>query len=266
MVTKISTRIIISGCYGRMGQAIARLSVTMSDIDIKGALERKGCNEIGEDYGSSLNLERGHGAGILISDDAQRTIEQGDVVIEFTRPDVTLEHAQVAAALQKPMVIGTTGFNDKELAELQKIANTIPIVFGPNMSIGVNVLFGLVKDAALRLGLSYDVDVVESHHRHKKDAPSGTAKRIAEVLASARNVSKDRIAIDSIREGEIVGDHKIRFSGPHDRLEISHHAESRDVFAQGALEAALFIVSQKPGWYEMADVLNSRLKRKEVNA
>ena len=251
-------KLVISGCCGRMGQAIARCALQDSAFSIGAALEASGHEAIGRDLGAVLG--RPSGVGVQVSDDARGAMSQGDMVIEFTSPDVTVAHAQLAQQLRKPMVIGTTGLSEAQRETLRAASKTIPIVFSPNMSLGVAVLFELAQAAAQRLGPSYDVEVVESHHRQKKDAPSGTAKRLAEVLASARKQVSGTIPIHAIRAGDIVGDHTVILAGPAERLELTHRAHSRDVFAQGALRAAQFIVGQKPGLYDMSDVLRGETR------
>ena len=195
--------------------------------------------------------------GIKIDGDARAAVSKGDVLIEFTTPDVTVGHVQLAQELRKPIVIGTTGLSEAQQGTLRVAANTIPIVFSPNMSLGVNVLFELAQIAAQRLGSSYDVEIVEGHHRAKKDAPSGTAKRLAELVASARKQPTNAVPVHAIRAGDIVGDHTVILAGPSERLELTHRAHSRDVFARGALKAAQFVVSQKPGLYDMLYVLKA---------
>ena len=249
----MAIRLVISGCCGRMGQAIARLALQDSFFSLGAALEVAGHEAIGRSAVAVL----GHpSAGELkVVDDARAAISQGDVVIEFTAPDVTVAHAQLAQQLRKPMVIGTTGLSADQQEVLRAASKTIPIMFSPNMSVGVNVLFELAQVAAQRLGPAYDVEIVESHHRHKKDAPSGTAKRLAEVLAAARSQRADAIQIHAIRAGDIVGDHTVVFAGSAERFELTHRAHSREVFAQGALRAARFVANQKPGLYDMSHVL-----------
>jgi 4-hydroxy-tetrahydrodipicolinate reductase len=187
--------------------------------------------------------------------DARAAIGRGDVVIDFTLPEATVANVQVAQELRKPMVIGTTGLSDAQLAILKSASRVIPLVISPNMSVGVNVLFELVQVAAQRLGDSYDAEVVESHHRHKKDAPSGTAKRLAELLASSRKQPTGSVPVHAIRAGDIVGDHTVILAGSSERLELTHRAHSREVFAQGALRAAGFVATQQPGLYDMSHVL-----------
>jgi len=194
---------------------------------------------------------------VKVTDDARAAISQGDVLIEFTLPEATVEHAQIAQQLGKPMVIGTTGLTLEHFDILYKCSRDIPIVVSPNMSIGVNVLFELVKVAAQQLGLAYDVHVIESHHSKKKDAPSGTAKELAKKIAEGRQVHSKSIPVSSVRVGDIVGDHTVVFAGSSERLELTHRAHSREVFAQGALRAAKFIVNQSPRVYDMSDVLQA---------
>ena len=236
-----------------MGQAVARCALAEGAFTVAAALEASGHAAIGREYGALLGIS--NGAAVQIGSDAKAAMGRGDVVIEFTSPEATVAHAAVAQQLHKPMVIGTTGLSEDQQAALRATAKTIPIVFSPNMSLGVNVLFELAQTAARRLGVAYDVEVVESHHRQKKDAPSGTAKRLAEALASARKQPSGSIPVHAIRAGDIVGDHTVILAGPAERLELTHRAHSREVFAQGALRAAQFIVTQSPGLYDMSHVL-----------
>ena len=240
-----------------MGREIA--TIALQDFDsiftLGAALEVPGHEGSGKDYG--IVLGRPHTLGVSVSTDAKAAINHGDVLIEFTAPEVTVEHVQLAQELRKPMGIGTTGLSESQRSVLQTASKTIPIVFSPNMSLAVNVLFELAQLAAQRLGLGYDVEVVENHHRHKKDAPSGTAKRLMEVIAAARKQSPDTVPVHAIRAGDIVGDHTVILAGPAERLELTHRAQSREVFARGALKAAQFVVTQKPGLYDMSHVLGS---------
>ncbi|MBI3011556.1 MAG: 4-hydroxy-tetrahydrodipicolinate reductase [Candidatus Omnitrophica bacterium] len=252
----MAIRLVISGCCGKMGQAIARRALADSAFSLVAALEAPGHAAIGRDYGAVLGQPVG-AAVLLVVAGTRQALSRGDVIIEFTSPEATVAHAQFAQELRKPMVIGTTGLSDVQMETLRLAAKAIPIVVSPNMSVGVNVLFELAQLAAQRLGLSYDVEVVESHHRHKKDSPSGTAKRLAELLASARKGSSDSIPVHAIRAGDIVGDHTVVLAGPSERLELTHRAHSREVFAEGALRAARFVVRQPPGLYDMSHVLNS---------
>ena len=249
----MAIKLIISGCCGRMGQAIARRALADGAFSLAAVLEAPGHEAIGRDYGAILGQPGGGALRVVAA--ARQALSQGDVLIEFTTPDATVAHVHLAQNLRKPMVIGTTGLSDAQLETLRLVSKTIPLVVSPNMSVGVNVLFELAQLAATRLGFSYDIEVVESHHRQKKDAPSGTAKRLAELLASIRMQASGSIPVHAIRVGDIVGDHTVVLAGPAERLELTHRAQSREVFAQGALKAAQFVRSQRPGLYEMAHVL-----------
>jgi 4-hydroxy-tetrahydrodipicolinate reductase len=184
-------------------------------------------------------------------------LREAEVLVECTQPQPTIEHVQLAAQFHTPTVIGTTGLTEPQRAVIVEAAKAIPIVLSPNMSVGVTVLFELVELAAKRLGRPYDVDVVEAHHRAKRDAPSGTAKRLAQLLASSRTQATEAIPVHPIRAGDIVGDHTVVFAGPSERLELVHRAHSRDAFAVGALKAAQWVRAKPPGVYDMRHVLNA---------
>ena len=233
-----------------------------------GAVERKGHAAVGEDAGEVAGCGR---LGVPVTDDL--TIADGaEVLIDFTTPDATLAHLEVMAARRKAMVIGTTGFSPDQLAELRTRARPIPCVFSPNMSVGVNVMLKVLADMARTLGEEYDIEILEAHHRLKKDAPSGTALKMAQVLAKAMGRDLDAVAaygrkgmigkrkrgeigIQVIRAGDIVGDHTVLFGGMGERIELTHRAQSRDTFARGALRAARWVVKQPAGLYDMQDVL-----------
>ncbi len=255
----MTIKLTIAGCCGRMGRTIASLALQdfQDVVAVAAALEAAGHEAVGRDYGTVLG--RSSPLGLAVSADAKAAISQGDVLVEFSAPEATVAHVQLAQELRKPMVVGTTGLSDAQRAGLLSAAKVIPLVVSPNMSVGVNLLFELAQLAAQRLGASYDVEVVESHHRHKKDAPSGTAKRLAETLASARKQPASAIPVHAIRAGDIVGDHTVILAGPAERLELTHRAQGREVFAQGALKAAQFVVRQKPGLYDMSHVLRATL-------
>ena len=195
---------------------------------------------------------------IKVSDDSDFSFSNGDVLIEFTAPQATLAHRAQMEKVKKAMVIGTTGFSSAQIEQIKKAAKTIPIVLSPNMSIGVNILFGIVGEVARQLGNGYDIEIIEAHHHHKKDAPSGTAKKLAEEVASVVCKKTEEIPTHAIRAGDIVGDHTIIYAGAGERIELTHRAQSRDPFALGALRAAKFIVGQPPGLYNMQDVLRKR--------
>ena len=238
-----------------MGQAIARCALQDPTFTIVAALEASSHPATGRDYGALLGQPTP--LGVLVSSDARATMKAGEVVIEFTSPQATEANVRLAQELRKPMVIGTTGLSMEEQAAIAAAARTIPIILSPNMSVGVHVLFEVARWAAERLGREFDVEVVESHHRQKKDAPSGTAKRLAEVLAASRKQPSDAIPVHAVRAGDIVGDHTVILAGPSERLELTHRAHSREVFARGALRAARFIVRQPPGLYDMSHVLKN---------
>ncbi len=251
----MAIQLVIAGCCGRMGSRIATLALADSAFAIAGAIEGKTHPAIGQDLGLLLGSKA---LGVRVTADGHDALQHAEVLIEFTTPEATLEHVQLARQLKKPMVIGTTGLSDAQRATIVDAAKTIPIVLSPNMSVGVNLLFELVQAAAKRLGLAYDVEIVEAHHRAKKDAPSGTAKRLAEMLAASRKQSADRIPVHAVRAGDIIGDHQVIFAGPSERLELIHRAQSRDVFALGALRAARFVADERPaGLYDMTHVLQS---------
>jgi len=252
----MSIKVVVSGCCGRMGSRIAALALDNNPpFVVAGAVEAKGHSAIGQDLGSLLGKEA---IGVKVTDDVRNALQSGDVLIEFTTPAATMDHLRDAKAVKKAVVIGTTGIPEEDRELIAAFSKEIPIVFSPNMSLGVNVLFELAQTGARRLGIAYDVSIVEAHHKEKKDAPSGTAKHLQRLLAEARNPSsmvQESIPCTSIREGDIVGDHTVIFTGKAERLELTHRAQSRDVFVFGALKAAQFVVDVAPGLYSMADVL-----------
>lgn len=233
-------RLAVSGACGKMGSRIISLAEGEAGFKLVAALEAKGHPRLGEFI-----------QGVKISDNPEE-VQNADCLIEFTHPAATIEHLGFAVKYKKPMVIGTTGLSEEEKARIKTAAEKIPIVFSPNMSIGVNLLFSLVKEAAARLSDGYTVNIIEAHHTHKKDAPSGTAKKLAEIVQETAKRKAEEIK--SIREGEIVGDHRVVFDSPFDTIELSHSAKTRDIFAKGALRAAGFVVKQKPGLYDMQAV------------
>ena len=232
----------ISGCCGKMGARIHRLALMDKDLDVLLLLERKQHASVGMSF-----------EGIKVTDDIQQ-IQNCDCLIELTSPQATIEHLEICKKFSRAIVIGTTGLNEKQKAIIKKTSAEIPIVFSPNMSIGVNILFKLVKEAAEKLSKDYKVCITEAHHVHKKDAPSGTAKQLAHIIKDARK--KDINDVKSIREDEIVGDHEVIFESEKDVLKLSHSAKTRDIFAQGSLFAAKFITTKKTGLFDMQDVLS----------
>lgn len=261
-------RIAIAGAAGRMGRALIEATAETADLELSAAIEQKDSPAIGMDAGTAAGVRP---LGVKIGDD----IATGDfdVWIEFTRPEPTLEHVAHCVEAGRKIVIGTTGFDAAGREAIVRAAQRIGIVFAPNMSVGVNLCLKLLDLSARVLGSEFDVDIVEAHHRHKVDAPSGTARRMGEVIAAARGdtletamLPFDRngrrpdggIGFAVVRAGEIVGDHTALFAGPGERVEITHRAESRRTFADGALRAARWLASKDAGLYDMQDVLGLR--------
>jgi 4-hydroxy-tetrahydrodipicolinate reductase len=262
---------VVAGAAGRMGARIIQVLSASEGIRFSAALERKGHPLAGQDACMLAGLPS-QGAHAIITDDVQAALSAGEVLIDFTMPEATIEHVKACAALGKAVVIGTTGFSKEQLLEIDACARKIPCMLSPNMSIGVNLCFKILAEIATVIGNDYDMEIVEAHHRLKKDAPSGTALKMAQVLAQAvgRNLeevgvyarkgmtgerSKKEIGIQTLRGGDIVGDHTVMFAGTGERIELTHRATSRDTFAAGAVRAAKWLVSKKPGLYDMQDVL-----------
>ena len=193
-------------------------------------------------------------AGFDVNDKAEIGITACECLIDFTSPEATMEHLALCEKMKKPIVIGTTGLSEEEKAKIKEASNHIPVVLSANMSTGVNLLFKLIAEASKVLGEDYEVNIVEAHHAEKKDAPSGTAKEMARIVKSVKG--EIEIPIDSVREGEIVGEHTITFESDVDLLEITHSAKTRDIFAKGALKAAKFVAGKKGGLFTMKDVLD----------
>ena len=264
-----ATKLIITGAAGRMGNRLVSLSQESPHFSLVGATEGKGHPAIGRDIGEVA----GCGAvGVSLTEDLAAILPSADVVIDFTAPAATLHHLEQVVHESRAIVIGTTGFSPEELAKLRALACSIPCVCAPNMSVGINVLLEVVGKVAQTLGEDFDIEVIEAHHHQKKDAPSGTALKLAEALAAAmeRDLKKvgvfarhgmigerkpGEIGMQTIRAGDIVGDHTILFGGLGERIEITHRAHNRDPFVRGALRAAEWVRSQPPGLYTMADVL-----------
>jgi len=262
-------KVIVAGASGRMGRRICALTHEHEGLTLAGAFEAKGHEDIGKDIGELIGIGN---IGVAIAEGIDRVMDSGDVIIDFTHPDATLENLKSASSKGKAMVIGSTGFTAESLESARNIAKSIPCVLSFNMSLGINLLLKVLKDIAAALGDDYDVEIVEAHHRMKKDAPSGTALMMAREIASAlgRNMESDavyarkgmigersrkEIGIQTIRAGDIVGEHTVLFGGLGERIEVTHRASSRDTFARGALRAALWIADKTPGLYSMQDVL-----------
>jgi len=261
-------KIAVAGSAGRMGRTLLETVLHEPDLTLAAALEQKGNAAVGRDAGELV----GAPCGVKIVDDAAKAIAGCDVLVDFTRPEAAAAHLAACRKHGVRMVIGTTGFSDAQKSEVAGAAREIAIVMSPNFSVGVNVALRLLEVAARALGKGYDVEIFEAHHRHKVDAPSGTALRMGEVVAQAlgRNLKRDAvymregvtgerkdgtIGFTSVRGGDVVGDHNVMFIGTGERLEITHRASSRANFATGALRAARFVSGQKSGLYDMADVL-----------
>ena len=264
-------RVTIQGAAGRMGRMLVAQVAANADMKLVGATEVAASPLLGQDAG----VVAGVGAlDVALTTDLDACLAQSDVVIAFTAPDATLEMARKAAARNVAMVIGTTGLQAAQKEELATLAKQgARIVFAPNMSVGVNLLFALCNQVARILGDDYDIEVVEMHHNQKKDAPSGTAARLGEILAEARGLSYDKnvahgrfglpgarpkneIGMHSLRGGDVVGDHTVIFATSGERIELTHKASSRETFAKGAIRAARFLADAKPGLYDMQDVLH----------
>jgi 4-hydroxy-tetrahydrodipicolinate reductase len=261
-------RIAIAGANGRMGRMLVEAVLAEPDCELSGALCSEGSAARGLDAGAFL----GKPTGVSITDDVEAVLAQSDYLIDFTRPEATLAHLAIASRLGVKMIIGTTGFSEEQKAELEAAAQALPVVFAPNMSVGVNVTFKLLDLAARFLSTGYDIEIIEAHHRHKVDAPSGTALRMGEVIADAlgRDLSKvavygregvtgprdpSTIGFATVRGGDIVGDHTVLFAGTGERIEISHKSSSRVSYARGSLVAARFLADKTRGLFDMQDVL-----------
>lgn len=264
--------IAIAGAAGRMGRNLVQACHSMSHTRLAVALEHHSNNFVGYDAGELAGIEN---LGITINSDLALLTQTFDVLIDFTVPESTLAHLEICRAHKKRMVIGTTGFTPEQRAQITQAAQDIAIVFAPNMSVGVNLCFKLLEIAAKVLGDDVDIEVIEAHHRHKIDAPSGTALRMGEVVAAAlgrdlntcavygregKTGERDRktIGFETIRAGDIVGEHTVMFADMGERVEITHKASSRLTFANGAMRAAHWIVQRETGLFDMQDVLGLR--------
>ena len=262
-------RAVVAGAAGRMGGRIIHTLEATEGISLTAAFEHPDHPSVGHDVGELVGLGT---MGLNVAPDLKSVLDAGDVVIDFTHHQASVAHLREAVSAKKPVVIGTTGFTSEEVETISTLAKEIPCVQAPNMSMGVNLMFKIVEDMAKALGDGFDVEIIEAHHHHKKDAPSGTAVKLAQNLATAlgRNLEKvgvyerhgiigerrpEEIGIQTIRGGDIVGEHTVLFAGVGERLELTHRAHSRDNFARGAVKAAIWVVSQPPGLYDMQHVL-----------
>ncbi|TXH88760.1 MAG: 4-hydroxy-tetrahydrodipicolinate reductase [Rhodoferax sp.] len=264
-------RIAIAGASGRMGHMLIDAVRASDDCQLSGALDIAASLAIGTDAGAYAGFQ----TGVQVTADLRAGLANSQCLIDFTRPEGTLQHLAVCRELGVAVVIGTTGFTDEQKAQIAEFAKSIPVVLAPNMSVGVNVTLKLLEMAAKALATGYDIEIIEAHHRHKVDAPSGTALKMGEVIADAigrdlkecavyarEGVTGERdpssIGFATIRGGDIVGDHTVLFAGTGERIEISHKSSSRATYAQGSLRAVRFLAGKKSGLYDMFDVLNLR--------
>lgn len=262
-------RIAVMGAAGRMGKTLIEAVQQADGVCLSAAIDRADSSLIGADAGELAALGK---LGVTLSGDLSAVIEQFDVLIDFTHPSVTLKNLEICRQAGKAMVIGTTGFSPQEKQLLADAGKQIPIVFAANFSVGVNLCLKLLDTAARVLGDDVDIEIIEAHHRHKVDAPSGTALRMGEVVANAlgRDLQKvavygregqtgarerETIGFATVRAGDVVGDHTVLFAADGERVEITHKASSRMTFAKGAVRSALWLQQRQPGLYDMQDVL-----------
>lgn len=268
-------KLAVSGAGGRMGKRILALAHEHPEVEISGALEATGNPVVGKDAGENAGI--GH-IGVPISDSIEDVLRHCEVLADFSAPAASMANVAAAAAAGKAIVVGTTGFSEDQKREIMKIGASTRCLIAPNMSIGVNVLFSIAGKVAAALGDGYDVEIVEAHHRMKKDAPSGTALKLAEIVADAlgRKLSENavygrqgqvgerkprEIGILAVRGGDIVGEHTVTFVTGGERIELIHRAHSRDALARGAVQAAVWLVSKPAGIYDMQDVLGLKGQR-----
>ena len=264
-------KIAVAGASGRMGRMLIEAILAADDAQLAGALDVAGSPAIGRDAGDFL----GRTTGVRVSADIERGLDGAEYLIDFTRPEGTLRHLKACAERGVRAVIGTTGFDEAGKAELHAAGSRLPIVFAPNMSVGVNVTLKLLELAAGILREGYDIEIIEAHHRHKIDAPSGTALKMGETIARALGRDLDKVAVygregvtgerdpstigfATVRGGDIVGDHTVLFAGIGERIEITHRAASRVTYAHGSLRACRFLTGRGNGVYDMQDVLGLR--------
>ena len=263
-------RVVVLGAAGRMGRMVARHVLEAADMTLHAALEPESSADIGQDAAVLAGLPP---CGVAVGHDLHEALADADALIDFTRPESTVAAAALAAQAKAAHIVGTTGLTAEDIGHLERAARHTPVMCSDNMSLGVTLLTALVEQTAARLRPDFDIEIVETHHRHKVDAPSGTALALGRAAARGRGVSLDDVAARGrdgitgprrdgdigfavLRGGEVVGEHAVSFNGPGERLELAHKAERRDVFAAGALAAARWAVDQPPGLYSMKDVLS----------
>ncbi|UQZ88831.1 4-hydroxy-tetrahydrodipicolinate reductase [Deltaproteobacteria bacterium Smac51] len=263
-------KVAVCGALGRMGQRVVDTVLSRRDMVLAGAVERPDCPLLGQNIGPLV----GNGSlNINLAENLTEGAGEASIYIDFTSVDSSMSYLDEAVKLGLAAVIGTTGLNNEHEMRLKEAAKHIPIIWAPNMSIGVNAMYKLAAAMTRMLGPEYDIEIVEAHHRHKKDAPSGTALRLQETVAKARNLSpektlvtgragqvgartRDEVGVLALRGGDIVGDHTIYFCGPGERMELTHRAQTRDTFAQGAVRAAAWLAGKEPGLYSIDDTIS----------
>jgi 4-hydroxy-tetrahydrodipicolinate reductase len=265
----VTTNIIITGALGKMGREIAAIALSDAACTLAGCVEFPSHPSIGKDYGSLTGLPE---MGVAVGDSIGSQPVGTSVIIDFTSPQATLSILDALEGKPARVVIGTTGIDAGGIERIHRAAKKIPIVFSPNMSLGVNLLFVLTELVSKKLGKTFDIEIIEAHHRHKKDSPSGTARKLGEIAAEAIGMKYDEavkngraglvgertsreIGMHAVRGGDIVGDHTVLFAGQGERLELRHVMHSRATLARGAIIAAQWVAGQKPGLYSMRDVL-----------
>ena len=263
------TKMGVVGCAGRMGRMLVAEIAATEECSVAGGSEAPGSGYVNQDIGELAGIGR---IGIPIGETVEKLMRASDVVLEFTSPNATAEHAELAASLSTAMVIGTTGLSPEQGERVRQAARDIPIVWAPNMSLGVNVLLSIVEEVAARLGPEWDIEIMEMHHRGKVDAPSGTAIALGRAAAAGRRVALEDveqrardgitgprgigdIGFAALRGGDATGDHHVIFAGAGERLELSHRATTRAIYAKGAVKAARWVVGRSPGVYGLKEVL-----------
>ncbi|MBU0477811.1 4-hydroxy-tetrahydrodipicolinate reductase [bacterium] len=262
--------VIVNGACGRMGRRIINLLSIQKDLHLCGAVEILSHSDIGKDVGVIAGIDK---SGVKVSSCIKDVIKDADVVVDFSSTDGVLASASACAKYKKALIVGTTGLGVEALSEIRNISHIVACLVSSNMSVGVNLLCKLVEQASSILGDEYDVEIIEAHHRFKKDAPSGTAKTLAEIISKVKGrqledvavygrrgfvgeKKQNEIGIHAVRAGDIVGEHTVIFGGTGERIELKHIATTRDTFAQGVIKAIKFISTQRAGLYDMKDVLN----------
>jgi 4-hydroxy-tetrahydrodipicolinate reductase len=262
-------KVVVCGGCGKMGSKVVQLIHQNKDMELVGIIESPSHPDKGKDWGTVVGLGK---TDIIIKDNLEVIIQSTDQVVEFTNPKVSLQHLEIVSKYKKAMIMGTTGFLPEETEKIKNLTSDIPFLLSPNMSLGVNLLFKLAAEVAATLSDDYDIEIIESHHRFKKDAPSGTAKKLAQEIAKAKGLNLDEVAIygregiigerkkgeigiHSIRSGDITGEHTVMFTALGERLELTHKAHSRDTFAYGTIRAIKFMEGKPAGFYEMKNVL-----------